>query len=313
MNIKKKENTIIPINYSELWENIPNEIRELLYFTNENPPENLDKIGISLSFSVNDGLKMGKLGTSHDPSTIYFPLPITVPINYDQVLPPPRYPKYYRLTPEQKFIYLNWLKDIDRPIHEGYKQLFFFALERQLIIGNFDIAWDTILRLNKNTSKYEFLSFQSIDTLFSACMMNRLDLLHKMSCIFEEPGWDDKQILTKYYTNEPIEAYETMKINCYNANTRYFRVAPNDYTEEMKTLLQKKVGSTFILTEKFISENNRKKSHIILGFHNSSFPYELRNLDILLPDTSALLNFIQELHQECHEKTKIRLKNRRKN
>jgi L-rhamnose mutarotase len=308
-------NQLVPKEYPQIWESIPQNIKNLLFYTNEMPPENIDKIGVSLTFSLLEGVKVGKLGVRNDPSTIYFTLPITVPLDKNNVPPPPRYPKYYSITSEQRYIYLNWLKNIDEPIHEGYKQLFFFGLERQLIIGDFDAAWKMILRLRKCPVKnYEFFLFQATDTLFTACMMDRLDLLHKMDYIYDDPFWGDMQILTKYFTREPINVKEVINIlnHTDTKNRRYFDNAPEEYAEEMSNILLEKTGRSFILTENYISEEKRKKSHIVLGFHNSSFPFELRNPNILLPDTQELLDFLHEIHPECHERTKERLRKRRK-
>jgi hypothetical protein len=280
------------------------------------PPNNLDRIGIKLSFSFPDGAKTEPLGTKHDPSTIYFPLPIVIPHNLPDVPPPPKYPKYYSLLPTQKYIYLNWLHNVDRPIHEGYRHLFFFGLERQLIIGNFDAAWEMILRLrNIPTEDPGFFVFHATDTLFTACMMNRTDLLCKMFFLFDEPWWGDMQILTKYYTHEPIEAFETMKILNHTDTKyrRYIENAPNDYAKEMAQILLEKTGRSFILTDDFILEEKRRKSYIILGFHNPSFPFDLRNPNILLPDTSPLTDFLHLIHPVCHERTKLRLRRTRKN
>jgi hypothetical protein len=314
-NIISINNQLFSNEYGEIWDKIPQNIKNLLYYTEEMPPENLDKIGISLTFSLFEEVKMDKLGTKNDPSTIYFPLPLCIPIDKDTVPLPPRYPKYYNLTPEQRYIYLNWLKEIEKPIHEGYRHLFFFGLERQLIIGDFDAAWDMILRLRHcPADKCDFFLFHATDTLFTACMMNRIDLLHKMNFIYNEPYWGDMQILVKYYTHEPINANETINILNHNdiKNRRYFDNAPDEYAEEMSKILLEKTGRSFILTENYISEDKRKKSHIILGFHNSSFPFELKNPNILLPDTQKLINFLHEIHPECHERTKERLRKKRR-
>jgi hypothetical protein len=314
--IISKTTEIIPGNYPEIWEKIPFDVKQLLFYSAEMPPNNLDRIGIKLSFSFPDGIKTEPLGTKHDPSTIYFPLPIAVPQNLSDVPPPPRYPKYYNLLPAQKYIYLEWLHNVDRLIHEGYRHLFLFGLERQLIIGNFDAAWEMILRLrNIPTEWHDLFVVHATDTLFTACMMNRKDLFPKMFFLFDEPRWGDMQILTKYYTHEPIEAFETMKILNYTdtKNRRYIDNAPNVYAKEMSQILQEKTGRSFISAEDFISEEKQKKSHIILGFHNTSFPFELRNPNILLPDTSPLTDFLHLIHIECHERTKLRLRRMGKN
>jgi len=307
-------NQIFPKNYLDIWDKIPLNIKNLLFFTDEIPPENLDRIGISLSFSPENGVNIGKLGIRNDPSTIYFSMPVTIPINIGNVSPPFRYPKYYKLTAEQKYVYLNWLHDIDQPIDEGYRHLFFFGLERQLIIGDFDAAWKMILKLRKAVTMNDyFFIANSEKTLFTACFFyNRHDLLSEMKYLFDNRGWSNTQILIKYYIHEPIEAFETINIlNGTKVNQRYFDIAPKIYIEEMTKLLIEKVGHSFIRAEDFIKEEKKEKS-MILGFHNYSLPYELRKINILLPDTSDLIIFLKGIHSECHERTKERLRKKRK-
>jgi len=313
MDIEKR-NIQFPIDHFDLWEKIPNEIKNLLFFINEMPPENLDKIGISLSISpLNGKVKVEKLNITHDPSTIYFPLPIAIPNNIEQVPPPPRYPKYYKLLPEQKYIYLNWLQNIDLPIHEGYRHLFFFGLERQLLIGNFDEAFNMILRLRNGAKEpYDhFILFHITDTLFTACLMeNRTDLYEKMKYIFEDRWWRDMHIWIKYYINEPIEPNEIIKILlCKKVNQLYFEKASKIYIEELSNILIEKTGHSYIKLTDFISEDKRRLPYEILGFHNSSLPFEFRNPEKKpLPNPDELIEFLIRIHSECHVKVKLRLR-----
>jgi hypothetical protein len=310
--ILSNNNEIIPNKYPDVWEKIPLEVKHLLYFTDEMPPEDLDKIGVKMTFTLTEGVKIGKLGTRNDPSTIYFPLPIVIPTNIDNVPPPERYPKYHQLNAEQKYVYLNWLHNIDQPISEGYRHLLLSGLERQLLIGNFDSAWEMILRLRKAVTMHDYMFvYNSENTLFTACFLfNRTDLLSKMKYLFSEKWWNDKQLLIKYYDHEPIEINETIKIlNNQGVNGLYFEKAPEIYIEEMSKLLLEKTGRSFILSEDYMNEKKRRKPYIILGFHNPSFPFELRSIgNITVPDPDAITIFLKDIHQECHERTKIRLR-----
>jgi hypothetical protein len=313
--ILTNNNEIILNKYHDVWEKIPLEVKHLLYFTDEMPPEDLDKTGVKMAFTLTEGVKIGKLGTRNDPSTIYFPLPVVIPTNIDNVPSPERYPKYYQLNAEQKYVYLNWLHNIDQPIFEGYRHLLLSGLERQLLIGNFDSAWEMILRLRKAVTMHDYMFvYNSENTLFTACFLfNRTDLLSKMKYLFSEKWWNDEQLLIKYYDHEPIESNETIKIlNNQGVNGLYFEKAPEIYIEEMSKLLLEKTGRSFILSEDYMNEKKRRKPYIILGFHNPSFPFELRSIgNITVPDPDAITIFLKSIHQECHERTKIRLRKMR--
>jgi hypothetical protein len=309
----QKNRLPIPKNYIDLWNNIPSDIKQLLYYTEEMPPDDLDVIGVKMMFSLSDGIKTEPLGTKNDPSTIYFPLPIIIPEDISNVPAPPRYPKYYSLTPEQKFIYLTWLQNIDSTIHEGYRHLFFFGLERQLLLGNFDAAFDMILRLRNGAKEPfdHFILFHITDTLFTACLMkNRMDLYNKMRYIFDDPWWRDMHIWIKYYINEPVEPEEIIKILlCQKVNGLYFEKAPEIYKEELSKILDEKTGHSYINLTDYISADNCRLPYEILGFHNSSFPFEFRNTEkIPLPNPDGLIDFLIRIHSECHERIKTRLR-----
>lgn len=91
------------------------------------------------------------------------------------------YPSYPELTPEQRWTYLNWLTDITKDISVTYKFLYLYGLERQLLIGNFDLAVEELIRLYE-TDKTKELNFKDyiIDSLILASgMKNRPNIITK--------------------------------------------------------------------------------------------------------------------------------------
>ncbi|MCR5312516.1 MAG: hypothetical protein K6E54_02500, partial [Bacteroidaceae bacterium] len=102
--VQKRKNIISSLDF---WNNIPKDVKELLFFTEEDVPQDIDsmRVGLELSFDLHssEGYKINeiKLGTRNDPSTIYFPLPIEIVNNLELIPEPIRYPKYYKLSPQQ--------------------------------------------------------------------------------------------------------------------------------------------------------------------------------------------------------------------
>lgn len=91
------------------------------------------------------------------------------------------YPSYSELTPEQRWTYLNWLVDITKDTSVTYKFLYLYGLERQLLVGNFDLAVGELIRLYE-TDKTKELNFKDsiIDSLILAIgMKNRPDIITK--------------------------------------------------------------------------------------------------------------------------------------
>ena len=315
---QKTENIISSLDF---WNNIPKEVKELLFFTEEDVPQDIDsmQIGFELSYNLNspDGYNFNelKLGTRNDPSTIYFPLPIEIVNNLGLIPEPIRYPKYYKLSSQQRYKYLHWLSNINTDVEIGYVHLFMVGLERQLILGNFRKSFDMLLKLqNLSKSKQLYvLRFDIAKTLFTACLINH-DYFRYMDFTYEFDFWDDLQLLIKFFNKEPIYPEECIKIlnKTDTKNTRYFSVSTDVYISELSNLMIELFGTPYILPQKFITAERLEKSNFMIGFHNSSFPSALRNPQVELPSTRCLIDKLKEIHLICHERTKKSIRNGKK-
>jgi hypothetical protein len=130
---------------------IPQDIKKLLFTSNANSPR-MPSFGISITLDFSNGHINHENNLSDDPSTIYFKASISVPSDTSLIPKPPYYPSYAELSPEQRFVYLQWLQDISKDIDVGYKFLFYYGLERHLLTGDFENAFDMIIRLRKSTT-----------------------------------------------------------------------------------------------------------------------------------------------------------------
>ncbi|WP_169313796.1 HEAT repeat domain-containing protein [Methanofollis liminatans] len=82
-----------------------------------------------------------------EPSLIYSNHKIIMNPKIDPLESLEYYPTFKNLSPQQKYIYLNWLRDITKPVALGYVFIFYYGLERHLLFGNYECAVDTILQL----------------------------------------------------------------------------------------------------------------------------------------------------------------------
>lgn len=112
-----------------------------------------------------------------EPSAIYTKLPI---INSPNVEKLGYYPSYQGLTPAQRFQYLEWLLNPYEPIDIGYVFIFYYGLERHLVAGNFDKAFETILRLRKVHRNKSFLSYSQNALILSSILHKRPDKLRQV-------------------------------------------------------------------------------------------------------------------------------------
>ena len=81
------------------------------------------------------------------------------------------------MSPQQRFRYLNWLKNIDNPIEDGYVLLYYYGLERHLLVGNFEIAFHQIIRLRKVHKNRSFQLISEMALIHSGIFRERLDML----------------------------------------------------------------------------------------------------------------------------------------
>lgn len=163
---------------------IPKEIQGLLWFIDgpyqnyENTPQNQTKSKILTD--------LGELNitcsTYHiaEPSAISFNVEIRKPPPELNVESPSYFPSYEEITPHQRWIYLNWLRNIYQPIHIGYVFIFYYGLERHLYWGNFEKAIETILKLRKAHPNPSFLSYSANALIFSCILYRRSDLLQQV-------------------------------------------------------------------------------------------------------------------------------------
>jgi len=87
------------------------------------------------------------------------------------------FPSYAKLTPQQRYTYLNWLTDITKMINIGYVFLFYYGLERHLLFGNMEKAIKIISLLRKHHHNIPFFVYSADASFLAIVKNNRLDLL----------------------------------------------------------------------------------------------------------------------------------------
>jgi hypothetical protein len=136
---------------------IPSKVTQLLWFKDGSEKKALSSEPISFhteGFTFNISFK-----GAVEPSLISFDYPVREPKVASKVERPTYYASYEKLTPEQRWVYLDWLKNVDREIDIGYVFIFYYGLERHLFFGLYEEAFDMILRLRKvhgNRSFHEY-------------------------------------------------------------------------------------------------------------------------------------------------------------
>ncbi len=241
-----------------------------------------------------------------EPSCIFTELPIEECDSYDlsNVDNLGYYPNYFSLDPEQKFYYLKWLEDITQHIPIGYVFIFYYGLERHLIEGNFEEAFQTILKL-KNT--FDNASFQaySTDALLIACVLkNRKDYFKQLLGYIKQP---DILCIIKIFLNEPLSSEELIDIrkSVGFTNNYYIKKDYNLFKDELNKLLVDRYGNSFYPTSNTIIDNTN--SYLTLAMANISLEKRFAKI----PDVYSNKMFAKEIKDMLVE-THNKIKNSRK-
>jgi len=187
------------------------------------------------------------------------------------------------------------------------------ALERHLLLGDFDNAYDMIIRLKKNTTNASFRGYSIRALLYSLLIKNRPDLFNKLKFLYDDEYWYNEHLWVKVFTDDIIEPHELIKIlRSQDVNKRYINNEPQLYAETLEGIIYERFKRPYLNPNDFISKKSSGVSSGIL-FANYSFPQEIRTSDkIPTLDMSKFYACILELHNQCHELTKSRLAERRK-
>jgi len=294
------------------------ENKDLLFISYEKTiPSTFRGIVFSLRIDENGHIKIDDTTNQiPDPSTIYTYLPIAEKY---PVIPLPYFPHYIDILPEQRFAYLNWLRNIDSPIDTGYVFLYYYGLERHLLTGNFEKAFNQIIRLRNIHKNKSFQNYSEAALIHSCIMKNRLDMLIDLHTKTEISGFSNAQFLLAYNLKMNLSTQNLLQV--FN---RAFTLSRNALKKNYKLLeycteetLSNQYGrGGFPITEYNISKTKTKRE---IRFANYSFPDEIQFVEITdFYQCKPLMNDIEAIFKVSYEKFKKqtaldRKKNRNQN
>jgi hypothetical protein len=311
LQMGEKTNAIIPVKGSEI---VTNSRTAKLVFTSNEDPNNVSfGHGISISYNmVGGGVKVTKINPD-EPSTIFLRLQVRKPLNKDEIERPSYYPTYAGLSPEQKWIYLNWLRDISSPVNIGYVFIYYYGLERHLLIGEFELAFDEILYLRKYHRHPSFLSYSGSALLHSSVIRKRMDKLEVLNRSGELIGLGNAELVLAHQLGFDFSISSLIDVSklIHNVNRRYVNLYPELFRDVLSDCLSTRYGdSYFPFASRYKIEELPKSSDIL--FANISFPHEIRTPE--LPSFLDYVPFTDEVRvifAETHEKVKAVLKENR--
>lgn len=177
-----------------------------------------------------------------EPSALYSKLPIRKTTH--KVERPPYYPSYTSLSPEQRYMYLSFLADPYGSHDIGYVFIFYYGLERHLLLGNFDDSFDIILKLRDVHSNASFQSYSADALVLTSIMRNRLDKFNDFLLSLDKPYELDIMpnlyLLMKESVNESLTAAEIMHFSTSFGftNKRYIKSNPSLFEDYLQNAIQ---------------------------------------------------------------------------
>lgn len=293
---------------------IPPYRKELLFISYEKPKG----YGFGLQFTISIS-EAGDVGPNQeapdDPSTIYAVLPAIAPPSPDKVEKLSYFPSYSEMNPEQRGLYLRWLYDVSKEIDIGYVFVYYYGLERHLVNGDFDAAFDEIQLLRRHHDNGSFQEYSASALVHSCLLRKRADKLQELYSTGEFDYFGNSNLLILYYNNLDILPDMMLQLaTCLSGvNRRYIKLKPELYKEKINEVLIKKFGNAGYPLEKKFKLNDVDGIPYPI-FANISFSPDVRSprLPNLLRH-DAFINEMGVIFQEIHEAVKSESKRKRKN
>lgn len=278
-----------------------------LLFVSDKDQNNISVgLSISISISLYDGEIKFNNNESDDPSTIFLKLAIKKSTRPDSIEPLGYYPSYATLRPEQRWVYLTWLQDITEEVDIGYVFIYYYGLERQLLTGKFDRAFNEILKLRRYHRNKSFLAYSESSLVNSSFLMKRPDKLTELLNNNVISNFSNSLFLIADYYKYNLSTENLMLIfdRISGLNKRYFREGRQQFQNLLSEVLNEcfSVNSFPFANNYDVGETARARYPL---FANISLPDNIRTPD--LPNFYAhdrLMNDLKNVFQITHEKFK---------
>ncbi len=284
---------------------IPEPTKSLIFITNEDPSKAQNAFNITLKITLTTtGVKRDTSDGKNiygEPSVIWTKLPVS---KNEKLEDKPMYsPSYYHLSPEHRYQYLMWLQDVTKPTNLSYVFLYYYGLERHLLFGEFEFAFNEIVRLLEYHDRGTFRSYAEKALVVASLAKERFDLIEKFDFLYD--GVTNQELLLKKYLGINLSAKDVILLS--NAvgfkNKRYIKLFPEEFEQELdKVLIDYEAKNGRILESVDISCLKNDDSTV---FANYSLKDSVRRIPVPnLIENENFLNTCRILLEESHNRLK---------
>lgn len=279
---------------------IPEPTRSLLWITDEDTSKISSPMSIKVTFNVSSGSADVDDGHNFygEPSLIWTRLPIEP--NNELETKPMYYPSYSGLSPKHRFQYLNWLKDITKETNLSYVFLYYYGLERHMLVGDYDRAVDEILRLLQHHDKGSFKGYATSALIASSAYRKRPEIVEKAPVLLQETS--NESLLLRRLASKSLTAKDIINLSSRvgYSNKRYIKLYPDLFEAELQKLIGNYESTNGNILGNIDTDKLPKRSNIF--FANTSLPENIRTIEI--PDligSPELGKVLRELLSKTHE------------
>lgn len=255
-----------------------------------------------------------------EPSSISLRLPISFAGDSSKVERPPYYPRYAQITPEQRGEYWKLLANpYNSQIDIGYVFILYHGLERHLLNGNYEKAFDVILKLRDVHENGSFQSYSANALILTGLYRQRPDLIRKfvrsIDHDFELVFSDNLYLLCMFGLDIPLSAKDIMRmVKTFEfTNLNYIKKYPEFFEELLLANMQQKYNTDTLSIKDFITVTENRKLHTQKTPIFANMSIIDTNIQVpLIADNFKLKKTVYDLLEETHEQTKVKLATLRK-
>lgn len=286
----------------------------------DGPRKNFENQPCNIAFEI-DGISVyfGNIGNT-EPSAISTKMPIKDVSDITKVPRPPYYPRYSELTPEQRGVYWKLLSNPYNPeIDIGFVFILYYGLERHLFSGNYEKAFDIIIKLRDVHKNPSFQNYSAHALILTSLKKQRADLILKfiqsIDHDFEANFSNDLFLLCKYGLNLPLSAKDIMRLakTMGFEKNNYIKKYPDLFEETLSKNIQKIHNNKAIYIKNLIKDGNIKDIPTGQTFIFANMA--INNKTVEIPQISGIDEVripIYELLSSTHEEVKQKLAEMRK-
>jgi len=277
---------------------LPN--KDLLYISYDQEIPRVNR-GLSVTIRLDSNGNViidNKTNEVPDPSTIYIHLPIS---EDNEVEGLPYWPHYIELTPGQRYNYLKWLRDVEQPIDMGYVFLYYYGLERQLLIGDFEKAFDEIVKLRNSHNNKSFHKYSENALVHASIMRDKIDNLMELHERTEISGYSNAMFLLALNAGLGLGEEQLILIFHKAFTTSRKAVKENKplFIECLTSTLNRRYEKSSFLLKDF--DISKVKTVTETRFANYSFPKDIRYVEITdFYQCKLLIQELQSLFDETY-------------